>query len=108
MEAQAAHTPVCLGITAFCAGEHNIKHEEGQKDSKYSDELQNGRSRNEAVFFFSCCLNKRSKHNANAQEITDVREVDVEVPADRVNIVEDSKRCNTAYKTKGDIDRLKN
>ena len=28
MEKQAANAPVCLGVTACCAGQHNVKHQE--------------------------------------------------------------------------------
>ena len=108
MEAQAAHTPVCLGVTAFCASEHNVKHKEGQKNSEHSDKLQKGRSRNEAIFFFPYRLNERSKHHANTQEIADVGEVDIEIPADHVYVVEDSKTCYKAYKAKGNVDGLIN
>ena len=108
MENKASNTPVCLGITAFCACKHNVKNKEGQKNSEHSDKLQKGRSRNKAIFFFPYRLNECSKHHANTQEITDVGEMDVEIPADQVHVVEDSKACHDAYKAKGNVDGLIN
>ncbi len=97
MEAQATNSPVGLRIAAFCACEHNVKHEEGKQNAKHSDKLQNRSSRNKAVFFFLCSLNQSGEHNTDAKEITDVCEVNIEIPANRVNVVEDSKACYKTY-----------
>jgi hypothetical protein len=97
VEAKTSDSPVCLRITAFCTGKHNVEYKESEQNAKHSNKLQNGSSRNETVFFFLCRLNKRSGHNANAKEIADVGKVDVEIPTDRTNIVEDSQACNATY-----------
>jgi hypothetical protein len=34
--------------------------------------------------------------------------VDIEIPTDRLNVIEDSQACHAAYKAKGHIDRLIN
>jgi hypothetical protein len=108
VEAQAADTPVCLGIAAFCAREHNIKNKEGQKNAKHSDKFQKGCSGNEAVFLLLCRLNKSGKHNTDAQEIADIGEVNVEIPTDRVNVVKDSKACHEPHESQGNVDGLIN
>ena len=108
MGQKAADAPVCLRITACSACEHNVKDEEGQKNSKHTDKLQKGGGRNIAVLFLLCGLNQRSEHYADAQEIADVGEVNVEIPTNYIDVIEDSQTCDTSHKAQGAIDGLKN
>ena len=108
MENQAAHTPVCLGITAFRTGQHDVEYQEGQQNAKHTDELEDRHSRNIAVFVLLCCLDQRGKHHTEAQEIADVGEVYVEIPANGIDVVEDSETCDTANKSQRAVDGLKN
>ena len=106
MEAQAVHTPVRLGITAFCACQHNVKHQEGQKNSQHTDKFQHRHGRNITVFLLSCGLDQTGKHNSQAKIIADVCEVNIAIPADHTDIVKNSQAGNTAHKAKGAINRL--
>ena len=60
------------------------------------------------TFLFLCGLNQRGKHHTEAQEIADVGEVYVEIPADELDVVEDSETCDTANKSQRAVDGLKN
>jgi hypothetical protein len=108
VEAQAANTPVCLGIAAGRAGKHNVKHKEGQKNAQHSNKLQHRNGRNVAVFFLFCRLNKSGDHHAKAKEIADVGEVNVKIPTDRADVVKNSKAGDEAYETKRAINGLEN
>jgi hypothetical protein len=106
MENKAADSPVCLRIPSFRTGKHNVEDEESQQNAKHSNELQNGHSGNIAVFFILYGLNQRGKHNANTEVIADVCEVYIEIPADIVDIIENTKACDNTHKAKCDVDGL--
>ena len=108
MEAQAADAPVRLGIAAFCSGKHNVEHKEGEQNAKYSNKFQHGGRRNVAVFVLPDGLNQRSEHNTNAEEIADICEVNIEIPTDLLNVIENTQACNYAHKTECAINGLKN
>ena len=54
------------------------------------------------------CLNETCDHNAKAEEITDVCEMNIEVPTDSIDVVKDTQGSYRSYKTKRTIDGLKN
>jgi hypothetical protein len=108
VEAKTADTPVCLGIASLSACEHDVKYKEGQKNAEHSDKLKQGCSSYVTVLFLFCRLDQSGKHHADAKKITDIGEVNVEIPTDRIDIVEDSKACNDTYKSEGHVDSLIN
>ena len=61
-----------------------------------------------AVLLFLGRLDQRGQHNANAKEITDVREVYVKIPANRLDVIKDSQACNQAHKAECAVDGLIN
>lgn len=69
MEKKTAHTPVGLGITAFCAGQHDVEYQEGQQYGEHADELQHGCGGNEAVFLSLCRLDQGREHDADAEKL---------------------------------------
>jgi hypothetical protein len=108
VEAKATDAPVCLRISSFGACEHNVKYEEGQKDAEHSNKFQQRSGSYVAVLLLFCSLDQRGKHHTDAKEITDVGEVNVEIPTDRFNVVKDSKACNNTNKSESAIDGLEN
>ena len=108
VEAQAANTPVRLRITSLGTCEHKVKYKEGQKNSQHSDKFQHGSNRDVAVLFLFYCLYQRGKHNTNTKKVTDIGEVYVKIPSNRVDIIEDSEACDDANESKRAIDRLEN
>ena len=108
MVRQAADSPVCLGIAAFGACQHQVKHQEGQQNAQHADKLQQGSCGHIAVLFFLGGLNQAGKHNTNTQEIAEVREVNIEIPADQIDVVENTQAGNPAHHTQGTVYGLKN
>ncbi len=108
VEAQAANTPVCLGIAPFCAGKHNVEYKEGQKNAKHADKFQHWRGRNVAILLLFCRLDQSGKHNADAKVIADVGEMHVKIPTNRLNVIKDSQACNHTNKAERAIDGLIN
>ena len=108
MEAKAADSPVELRIATLCTCKHDVKHKEGQKNTKHADKLEQGNRGNVAVFLLLCRLNQRGKHYADAKEVTDVGEVNVEIPADHADVVEDAKTRNAAHQAERAINGLEN
>ena len=108
VEYKASDSPVCLRIASLCARKHNVEHKERKKNTKHAYKLKDGRNGNEAVFFFLCGLNKRCKHNANAKEVTDICEMNVEIPTNYVNVIKDSKTRNKAHKSERTVNSLEN
>ena len=108
VEKKATDAPVCLRITALGTCEHNVEHEEGEKDSEHTDELDERYSGNVAIILFLYSLDKSGNHSTDAKEIADVGKVDVEIPTYYVNIVEYSETCNESNKSKRTVDRLVN
>ena len=108
MGKDTADTPVGLGIAAFRTGQQDVEHQEGKQNGKHANELQHGCGGNEAVFLPLHRLNQGSKHHANAEVIADVGEVYVEIPADQIDVVEDTEACDEANNTQRAIDSLKN
>ena len=108
MEAKAAYAPVELRIASLCTCKHNVKHKEGQKNSENAYKLQKRCCGNVAVFLLPYRLNETCDHNSKAEEITDVCEMNVEVPTDSVDVIKDTQGSYRSYKTKRTIDGLKN
>jgi hypothetical protein len=108
VEAQAAYSPVALRIAPLCTCEHDVKDKEGQKNTEHADKLEQGGCGNVAVFLLLCRLNQRGKHYADAKEVTDVGEVNVEIPADHADVVKDAKASYKADKAKRAINGLEN
>jgi hypothetical protein len=108
VEAKATDSPVKLRISSLCARKHNVKHKESQKNSENSYKFQERCCGNVAVFLLSYRLYKACDHHTKAEEITDVCEMNVEVPTDRVDVVKDTQGSYRSYKTKRTIDGLKN
>ena len=107
VEQKASDSPVELRIAAFGPRQHNVEHKEGQQDAEHTDELQHGGNRYVAVLLLLGRLNQAGEHNAEAKEIADVGEVNVEIPADRVDVIENSRTGHTAHEGQGAVDRIK-
>jgi hypothetical protein len=99
VEGQASYSPIKLRITSLCTCQHNIKYEEGEQYTEYSDELQHGSRANVAVLILFRRLNKLGDHYAETKKITYVGKVYVEIPTKHIDIVENSKAGNTAHQT---------
>ena len=108
MENQAAHTPVGLGVTAFRTGQHDVEHQEGQQNGQHADELQHGCGGDVAVILPFYRLDQGREHDTDTEIIADVGEMDVEIPANDIDVVEDSETCDTANKSQRAVDGLKN
>ena len=108
VERKAADSSVCLGITVCRACEDKVKYEEGQKDTKHADKLQYGRGLDVAVLFLSRRPDQTSEHNAEAEEVTDIGKMYVEIPTERGDIIKDTLGCHAAYEAECTIDGLKN
>ena len=108
MEKKASYPEVCLGVAPLCACKHSIEHKKGKKNSKHSDKLKKRRGIYVSVLLFSCGLYQGGGHNADAKKIADISNMYVEIPAYGINIVENSKARNEAYKTKRAIEQLMN
>jgi hypothetical protein len=52
-------------------------------------------------------LDQPGKHNSQAKVVADVCKVDITIPADHTDIIENSKAGNTSHKAKGAINSLK-
>jgi hypothetical protein len=42
VEANAAYSPVELGISALCTGKHDVEHKERKQNAKHTDKLEHG------------------------------------------------------------------
>jgi hypothetical protein len=51
-------------------------------------------------------LDQRRQHHADAQEVAQVGEVNVEIPAEHIDVIKDAPRCHQANQTQGAIDGL--
>ena len=103
METKATNSPVKLRVTSLCTCKHNVENEKGKKNTEHSDELQHRSCVNVSVVLLLCRLNQRGEHNTDAKKIADVCEMYVEIPTNGVDVVKDSKTCDTSYKPKGAI-----
>ena len=108
VEEKASYAPVKLRITSFGTCKEYVEYYEGEKNDDKSDKLQNGGYGNVAVLFFLYGLDKSCNHNAKAEEIAEVCEVDVKVPTDKGDVVKDSKARNAADKSERAVYGLEN
>jgi hypothetical protein len=108
VEAQAAYTPVELRVAAFRACEHNVKYKECQKYAEHADKFEHGSSGNVAVALLLCRLDKSGKHHAEAKKIAEVGKVNVEIPTDSADVVEDSEAGNCTNEPECTVNGLKN
>ena len=108
MEENAYYSPVSLRLATLRACEHNVEDEEGEKNTEHADKLQNWSNGNVAVLLSLSRLDKRRDHYADAKEVADVGEVDVEVPANHGNIVKYAERGDHTDKTERAINGLEN
>ena len=108
MEQKASHPPVCLGIPVCRTGEENVEYQEGQQNAQHSDKLQNGHCTDTAVFLLLHGLDQSGKHHADAEEIADVCEMHVKIPANGMDVIENSQACKAAYEAEGAVNCLKN
>ena len=77
-------------------------------DFSFMREYMDRRGGNVAVFLFLRRLNQRRQHHTDAQEITDVGEVDVEVPTDVLDVVEDAETGDQADNSQSQVHGLIN
>ena len=108
MECKAADSPVCLRISSFCTGQHDVENKESEQNAQHTYKFQNGYCGNIAIGAFLCGLDKSGEHNGYAKEIADIGEVDVEVPANNIDVIKDAEAGNAANKTEGAVKGLIN
>jgi hypothetical protein len=108
MEAKATDAPVELRITTCLTCKHDVEYQEGQQNAKHADELQKGSGRHIAVLLLSDRLDQSGNHNTDAEEVTEIGKVDIKIPTDRMDVVEDSETCNAAYKAECAVHCLEN
>jgi hypothetical protein len=53
-------------------------------------------------------LNQLCSHNAYTKEITDVGKVNVEIPTDHIDVIENSEARYTSYETERAVNSLEN
>ena len=108
VEQKTTDAPVELRITSCRACEHNVKDKEGKQNAEHTDKLQKRRRRNCTILFLFDRLDQRGEHNADAKKVTDIGEVYVEIPTDHMDVIKDTKACDTAHKAERAINGLEN
>jgi hypothetical protein len=53
-------------------------------------------------------LDQSGKHHTDTEEIADIGEMNVEIPANGIDVIEYSETCNAAYKSERAINSLEN
>ena len=108
METKAANAKIQLRIATCCTCKHNIEYEEGEQDAEHTDKFEYGCCGNIAVVFLSCGLYQCGKHDTQAKEIAEVREMDIKIPAQIGEIIKESQACDHADESQCAINCLIN